>query len=63
VPFHPVNLYAMIVEQIPVAMMLWRSFLVYLLDKAERVIPAITPIELKDSNPLMKPYDLFSTNP
>jgi nitrous oxidase accessory protein len=53
----------MIVEQIPVAMMLWRSFLVYLLDKAERVIPAITPIELKDNNPLMKPYDLFSANP
>lgn len=60
VPFHPVNLYAMIVEQIPVAVMLWRSFLVYLLDKAERVMPAITPIELKDNKPLMKPYDLFS---
>ncbi len=63
VPFHPVSLYTMIVEQIPVAMMLWRSFLVYLLDKAERVMPAITPIELKDNNPLMKPYDLFSANP
>jgi nitrous oxidase accessory protein len=63
IPFHPVSLYTMIVEQIPVAMMLWRSFLVYLLDKAERVIPAITPIELKDNNPLMKPYDLFSANP
>lgn len=63
VPFHPVNLYTMIVEQIPVAVMLWRSFLVYLLDKAERVMPAITPIDLKDDNPLMKPYDIFSKHP
>lgn len=58
VPFRPVNLYAMIVERIPTAVLLWRSFLVYLLDRAERIIPAVTPENLKDDFPRMKPYDL-----
>jgi nitrous oxidase accessory protein len=58
IPFHPVNLFSVIVERIPPAIMLWRSFLVYLLDRAEKVIPAITPENLKDDYPSMKPYDL-----
>ena len=58
VPFHPVSLYSMVVEQMPAAVLLWRSFLVLLMDKAEKAIPAITPENLKDSSPLMKPYDL-----
>ena len=57
VPFRPVNLYAMIVERIPSAVLLWRSFLVLLLDRAERVIPVATPENLKDNSPSMKPYD------
>lgn len=57
VPFRPVNLYAMIVERIPSAVLLWRSFLVLLLDRAERVIPVVTPENLKDNSPSMKPYD------
>jgi nitrous oxidase accessory protein len=58
VPHPPVNLFSMIVERIPPAIMLWRSFLVFLLDRAEKVIPAITPENLKDHYPSMKPYDL-----
>jgi nitrous oxidase accessory protein len=58
VPFHPVSLYSMVVEQMPSAVLLWRSFLVLLMDKAEKAIPAITPENLKDDSPLMKPYDL-----
>lgn len=58
VPFHPVSLYSMVVEQMPSAVLLWRSFLVLLMDKAEKAIPAITPENLKDNSPLMKPYDL-----
>jgi nitrous oxidase accessory protein len=58
VPFHPVSMYSMIVEQMPSAVLLWRSFLVLLMDKAEKAIPAITPENLKDNTPLMKPYDL-----
>lgn len=58
VPYRPVSLYSMIVEQIPTAVLLWRSFLVLLMDKAEKGIPAITPENLKDDSPSMKPYDL-----
>jgi nitrous oxidase accessory protein len=58
VPFRPVNMYAMIVERIPAAVLLWRSFLVLLIDKAEKAIPVITPENLKDDFPIMKAYDL-----
>jgi nitrous oxidase accessory protein len=57
VPFRPVNLYAMIVERVPSAVLLWRSFLVMLIDRAEKVIPVATPENLKDNSPTMKPYD------
>ena len=58
VPFHPVSMFAMIVERIPAAVLLWRSFLVMLIDRAERAIPVITPEQLKDESPSMKSYDL-----
>lgn len=57
VPYRPVNIYSMIVERIPAAVLLWRSFLVMLMDKAEKVIPVVTPENLKDNSPSMKPYD------
>jgi len=57
VPFRPVNIYSMIVERIPAAVLLWRSFLVMLMDRAEKVIPVVTPENLKDNSPSMKPYD------
>lgn len=57
VPFRPVNLYAMIVERIPSAVLLWRSLLVMLLDRAEKALPVATPENLKDDTPSMKPYD------
>lgn len=53
VPFHPVSLYGMIVEKMPTAVMLWRSFLVFLLDRAERVLPVVTPENLRDDFPAM----------
>lgn len=58
IPFHPVSMYSMIVEKMPTAVMLWRSFLVYLLDRAEKVIPVVTPENLKDNFPVMKSYDI-----
>jgi nitrous oxidase accessory protein len=60
VAFHPVSMYSMVVEQVPSAVLLWRSFLVLLMDRAEKAMPAITPVNLKDALPLMKPYDLSS---
>jgi nitrous oxidase accessory protein len=55
VPYHPVSLFAMITERNPSTIMLYRSFMASLIDKIEKMIPAITPIEMKDNNPLMKP--------
>lgn len=57
VPFHPVSLYSMVVEKMPSAVMLWRSFLVFMLDRTEKVVPSITPENLKDVHPAMFNYD------
>jgi nitrous oxidase accessory protein len=54
VPFHPVSMYSMVVEKMPFALMLMRSFMVYLLDKAEKVVPSLTPEAFRDDKPLMK---------
>lgn len=56
VPFHPVSLYSMVIEKMPSAVMLWRSFLVYMLDRTEKVVPSITPENLKDLHPAMRKY-------
>src|SRR5690606_22665037 len=57
VPFRPVSMYAMVIDKIPESVLLWRSFLVFLLDKTERVVPAVIPENLKDDYPRMNPYD------
>jgi len=57
VPFHPVSLYGMIVERMPTAVLLWRSFLVFLLDRAEKVVPVVTPENMRDDHPAMRVYD------
>lgn len=54
VVYHPVSLFSTVVETNPPAMMLFRSFMVTLLDKTEKVLPSITPQGLKDEQPLMK---------
>jgi nitrous oxidase accessory protein len=58
VPYHPVSMYSMIAEKNPTTMMLFRSFMVSLLDQAEKIIPSITPEALRDDHPLMKPLAL-----
>lgn len=58
VPYHPVSMYSMIVEQNPYALMLLRSFTVQLLDKAEKAIPSLTPENLLDKSPMMKSIKL-----
>jgi nitrous oxidase accessory protein len=55
VPFHPVSLYSMIIEQMPYGVVLLHSFIVTLLDRAEKVIPSLTPEALVDAKPLLKP--------
>ncbi len=58
VPYRPVSLYSMLVEKYPMAMLLFRSFMVTLLDRTERVLPSLTPENLKDDYPLMKPVSI-----
>jgi len=54
VPYHPVSMYSMIIEQNPNALLLMRSFMVSLLDKAEKAIPSLTPENLVDEKPMIK---------
>ncbi|MGB5006763.1 MAG: nitrous oxide reductase family maturation protein NosD, partial [Ferruginibacter sp.] len=58
IPYRPVSLYAMIIEQNPPAMILFRSLMTALLDKTERILPSLTPENLQDKQPLMKPLPL-----
>jgi len=58
VPYHPISMYAMIAEKNPAVMMLFHSFIVSLMDRTEKVIPSITPANLKDDKPSMKPLRL-----
>ncbi|MCY1509940.1 putative ABC transporter binding protein NosD [compost metagenome] len=56
VPFRPLSLYALIIEQNPPAMLLFRSFMVGLLERSEKIIPTLTPENFIDRQPLIKPY-------
>lgn len=58
IPFHPVSLFSVIVEKNPAAMVLFRSFMTTMLDKTERVLPSLTPENLRDDFPVMKPLHL-----
>jgi len=54
ISYHPVSMYSIIIEQNPTTLMLFRSFMVSLLDKAEKAIPSLTPENLFDDTPMMK---------
>jgi nitrous oxidase accessory protein len=58
VPYHPLSLFSVIVENNPPAMLLFRSFFVSLLDKSEKIIPSLTPESFIDLKPLMKALPL-----
>jgi nitrous oxidase accessory protein len=58
VPYRPVSMYSMIVQQNPPAMMLFHSLITTLLDRSEKVVPSLTPENLKDNHPYMKPVRL-----
>jgi nitrous oxidase accessory protein len=58
VPYHPVSMYSMIVEQNPNSLILLRSFMVSLLDKAEKAIPSLASENLVDDKPMIKSIKL-----
>ncbi len=58
VPYHPVSMYSMIVEQNPNSLILLRSFMVSLLDKTEKAIPSLASENLVDDKPMIKSIKL-----
>jgi nitrous oxidase accessory protein len=54
-PFRPVRLFSLVVEQNEPAVVLQRSLLVTLLDIAEAVLPVLTPAGLADEAPSLTP--------
>ena len=58
VPYRPLSVFSVIVEQNPPAMLLYRSFIVTLLDRSERVIPTLTPDNFIDNTPKMNALPL-----
>jgi nitrous oxidase accessory protein len=53
VPYRPLSLFSVLVEQNPPTMLLYRSFIVTLLDRSEKIIPTLTPDNFIDERPLM----------
>lgn len=54
VPYRPVKLYSIIVEQQPPSLVLLHSLFIELLDIAESVFPSLTPEALVDNSPSMR---------
>lgn len=54
VPFRPVTLFSLLVEQNEPAIILLNSFFIDLMDAAERMLPALTPDALVDDQPAME---------
>jgi nitrous oxidase accessory protein len=58
IPYHPLSLFSIIVEKNPPAMLLFRSFMINLLDKSEKILPSLTPDNFIDNKPLMNAVTL-----
>jgi nitrous oxidase accessory protein len=59
VPHRPISLYSMLVEKMPFAVLLLRSFITTLLDKAEQNVPSLTPENVMDMEPQMKEISIY----
>lgn len=58
VPYRPLSLFSVIVEKYPPVMILYRSFIVGLLDRSEKIIPTLTPGNFIDEVPRMRKIPL-----
>jgi len=57
VPYFPVKLFAYISAKSKESLVLLHSLFIKLLDLAETMFPILTPTDLNDSQPLMRPYN------
>lgn len=55
VEYRPVRLFSLLAEKEPLSLIMLRSMMAGVLDTAERVFPVLTPKNLVDPKPLMKP--------
>lgn len=55
IPFRPLSLFSILIERAPSAMLLFRSFMITLLDRSEKMLPSITPDNFIDNEPYMHP--------
>lgn len=55
IPYRPVNLSSVIMENVDSSFILVKSFLLIILDEIERSLPELIPERMKDENPLMVP--------
>lgn len=55
VPYRPVKLFSYLVGEIDTSVLLLRSFFIDMLNYAEKIMPALTPADLLDEKPLMRP--------
>lgn len=53
IPYRPLSLFSVMVEGNSSLMLLFRSFIVTLLDKSEKIIPSLTPENFIDNTPRM----------
>ncbi len=58
IPYNPVSLYSVLVEQNSAFLILLRSVLTVILDEVEKAIPVLTPVDLQDLTPVLTPYKL-----
>lgn len=58
IPYRPLSIFSVIAERMPAVMILYRSFIVTLLDRAEKIIPTMTPESFADDEPLMHAHPL-----
>jgi len=54
VPYRPVSLFSMLVENMPTAVVLLHSFMTNMLDEVEKSLPGLIPETLSDNSPSMK---------
>ena len=58
VPYHPLSLFSTLAEQNDGVLLFFRSFLMNLLDQAEKMLPTITPDNYVDNTPSMTPFKI-----
>lgn len=58
ITYRPLSMFSVIVAKNPAAMLLFRSVIINLLDKSEKIFPTLTPENFMDQNPLMRPLPL-----